>query len=493
MMQYEAVTPTVKEVFNFSEKSLDLIAAKSKIDIAEGTARSSKSTTVMFKLGMHINNSDYNQFFIAGSTSGVARRNLVDNKNGFLEMFKGHVRDGTNPKYSNHLIFTDDKGREKIIYIFGFRDKARWQIVLGSTMGGGVIDEINTADPMFVKEVYRSLISVDNFWLGATLNPDNPDKEIYTELINRTRPLKKWAHDIPSEIIHELKKIPANEVIANALYWHFGFHDNPTMTADKVDFFKQLYPVGSFYYNSKILGLRGVTEGVIFGKYLTEALLSQMIEAVWDGRKQPFDEIEYAVKTSEHIRYSIGVDLGNNELKRGTIVTLTGVKRGYKGIDAIEAYQARATEANALVLEICREIIRMYSMLADRTKFEGVWIDGYGSVHLLIPTIRKQLNNMGYPQISVDLAIKFGDEGGRNARMMLLLLLITQGKVKFNNKSVGVRELFKSLKKIVYNEKDGLPLDNNQLEMDYYDSFCYSFTPFTVRLNNEVTQGALNL
>lgn len=74
--------------FKFSEKSLDLIACPSRIDIAEGTARSSKSTSVMFKLGLKVNMSNYNQFFIAGSTSGVARRNLIDNRNGFKDMFR---------------------------------------------------------------------------------------------------------------------------------------------------------------------------------------------------------------------------------------------------------------------------------------------------------------------------------------------------------------------------------------------------------------------
>ena len=95
---------------------------------------------------------------------------------------------------------------QKIIYIFGFKDKARWKTVLGSTVGGGVIDEINIADMDFINEIYRALASVDNFWIGATLNPDNPDKEIYKRLINKSRPLKKYLNDIPPSILKELAK-----------------------------------------------------------------------------------------------------------------------------------------------------------------------------------------------------------------------------------------------------------------------------------------------
>lgn len=470
--------------FRFSEKSLDLISYPSKIDIAEGPARSSKSASIAFKLGIKIENSNYNQFFVSGTTSGVARRNVVDNKNGFLDMFRGNVRDGTNPKYGNHLIFTDSKGKEKIIYIFGFKDKARWQTVLGSTLGGGIIDEINTADPNFIKEVYRSLISVNDFWLGGTLNPDNPDKEVYTELINRCRPLKKWVHDIPPEIIADLKTSPSDRIIMGATYWHFNFKDNPIMTDDKVAFFKQLYPIGSFYYNSRILGIRGVAEGVIFGKYLDDSFFAKNIEVVYDGIKQKMNEIDYRMKVNDYIRYSIGVDLGNNEIKRGTVLTFTGITRGFKGVQPIDVYQAESTETNDLVAEICNKIISWHKKIRDPGRFSGVWIDGYGAINLLIPTIRKKLMSMGYPQIKVDLCVKFGDDGGRESRMMLLLLLINQHKVLFDT-TQGCKELYKNLRKIVYGE-DGLPLDENQIEMDYYDSFCYSFTPFTTRLNEEI-------
>lgn len=469
--------------FQFSKKSLDFIGYPSLIDICEGTARSSKSTSMMFKLGLRVNASNYNQFFIAGNTAGAARRNLINNQNGFLDMFKGNVREGTNPKYGNHLIFTDTNLREKIIYIFGFKDKSRWEAVLGSTMGGGVIDEINTADTDFISQIFRSVSSVDNYWLGATLNPDNPDKDIYSDFINKTRPLKRWMHDIPDGIIQELKT--QKDILPKAVYWHFNFNDNPTMTEAKVENYKRFYPPGSFYYNSLILGLRGVAEGAIFGKYLTNDFFSKQIEVVFNANKQMMDEVEYKLKTNQYARYSVGVDLGNNEIKKGTVLTFTGITRGFKGADPIDVFQAKATEANKLIIEISNKIIEWYKLLADPNKFDGVFIDGYGSIQVLIPSIRKHIHNEGYRKIKVDLCVKFGEDGGRKARMMLLLLLINQQKIMFNSESKGCKELHKNLRKIVYDE-DGMPLDTNQIEMDYYDSFCYSVTPYTTKLNEEI-------
>lgn len=470
-----------------SPKSLDFIAYPSTIDILEGTARSSKSTSALIKLGLRINSSNYNQFFISGATSTVVRRNLVDNQNGFLDLFKGFVKEGTETrKYGNHLIFIDSKKRKKIIYIFGFRDKARWINVLGSTLGGGLIDEINAAHQDFINEIHRAFSSMDDYWLGATLNPDNPDKEVYQSFINRTRPLKKWVYDIPFEIIKELKRIPADKTMKNAIYWHFNFNDNPIMTYDKIEAFKEKYPVDSFYYMSKIKGIRGVVEGVIFGKYLNDSFIAKVIDVNYMAQNQKMNEIEFNIKTNKYIRYSIGMDLGNNDIKKGTILTFSGVERGFKGVHPIDVYEAESSEANALVVEVCDKIISWHKMIRDDMLFDAVYIDGYGAVELLIPTIRKRLHALGYKHIKVELAIKFGDDGGRKVRMMLLLLLISQGKIKWNN-TKGCKKSIEAVKRLVYAD-DGLPLDENQIEMDYYDSLCYSITPYTTKLNNEILE-----
>ena len=142
------------------------------------------------------------------------------------------------------LYLPTQKGLKKYIYVFGYSDRSRWKDVLGGTSGGGVIDEINTANQDFINEVFRSFASVDNWWLGSTLNPDNPDLDIYNNLINKSRPLKKWSKDIPPSIIEELKK---TKPMSGAIYWHFNFSDNYLMTEEKIDAFKEMYPPDSFF------------------------------------------------------------------------------------------------------------------------------------------------------------------------------------------------------------------------------------------------------
>ena len=86
--------------------------------------------------------------------------------------------------------------------MLGYDNKDKWQNVLGSQFGV-YIDEINTADIDFVRE-----ISTRNDYLMATLNPDDPSLPIYKEFVNRSRPYKKYAKDIPSEIMAELNEEP---------------------------------------------------------------------------------------------------------------------------------------------------------------------------------------------------------------------------------------------------------------------------------------------
>ena len=187
---------------------------------------------------------------------------------------------------------------------------------------------------------------------------------------------------------------------------------------------KCIHPTASFY-RSKIMGERGVAEGVIFGKYLNDSFFSKAIEVVHEGRKQVMNEIDYNLQTNRYLRYSFGLDLGNNEIKNGTILTWSGITRGYKERHVIDVYECTATETNALVNEICYKLKEWTDKIMDLGLVDGLWIDGYGAIAIMIPTIRKRLKDLRI-NIKSDLAIKFGDDGGRMSRMLLYLMLINQ-------------------------------------------------------------------
>ena len=88
------------------------------------------------------------------------------------------------------------------------------EMVLGAQFGCVYIDEINTADIEFVREM-----STRNDYLMATLNPDDPSLPVYKEFVNRSRPYQKYACDVPAEIMKELTEEP----VPNWRYWFFTF------------------------------------------------------------------------------------------------------------------------------------------------------------------------------------------------------------------------------------------------------------------------------
>lgn len=189
---------------------------------------------------------------IASKTTGTAEKNIIQQDNGILDLHRTAQYFGNGDKDNKlpHIKFEN-----KIIYVLGYDNKDKWQNVLGSQFGCVYIDEVNTADIEFVRE-----ISTRNDYLMATLNPDDPALPVYTEFVNRSRPYKKYVGDVPEEIMKELTEEP----VSGWRYWFFSFKDNLSLTDADIERKKAAAPKGTKLYKNKILGLRGRAAGLIF-------------------------------------------------------------------------------------------------------------------------------------------------------------------------------------------------------------------------------------
>ena len=188
---------------------------------------------------------------IAGRTTGVVEKNILQQDNGILDLHRNATYYGNGDK---DYKFPHIKFEDKIILVMGYDTKDKWENALGGQYGCVLIDEINTADIEFVRE-----ISTRNEYMIATLNPDSPDIPVYKEFINRSRPLPKYAHDVPESIMQELKE----PEYARWRYWFFTFNDNAGLTPEQIEKKKASAPVGTKMYKNKILGLRGRATGLI--------------------------------------------------------------------------------------------------------------------------------------------------------------------------------------------------------------------------------------
>lgn len=241
-------------MFKLSQKYIDFIKDMDvDADFLEGTTASGKTTIgAGVKFMIKVSASSKKLHIIAGRTTGVVEKNIIQQDNGILDLHRNATYYGNGDK---DYKFPHIKFEDKIILVMGYDTKDKWENALGGQYGCVLIDEINTADIEFVRE-----ISTRNEYMIATLNPDSPDIPVYKEFINRARPLPQYAKDVPPSIMQELKE-PEH---SSWRYWFFTFLDNAGLTPEQIEKKKQSAPVGTKMYKNKILGLRGRATGLVF-------------------------------------------------------------------------------------------------------------------------------------------------------------------------------------------------------------------------------------
>ncbi|MBN1050281.1 terminase [Clostridium botulinum] len=247
----------MSELYPLSDKYLDFLEHDAPVEFLEGTTAAGKTTVGIVKFMLKVAQSTKKMHVIASKTTGVCEKNIIQKEYGLLDVFGDLVRYNGNGDKDNkipHIRYQTPNG-EKIIYILGYDNVEKWKMALGSQFGCVMIDEINTASIDFVRE-----ISTRNDYLMGTLNPDDPNLQVYNEFINCSRPLEKYKNDVPGEILEQLN----SEEKKNWTYWFFSFYDNASLSEVDIEKKKLAAPKGTKLYKNKILGLRGRATGLIF-------------------------------------------------------------------------------------------------------------------------------------------------------------------------------------------------------------------------------------
>lgn len=243
-----------------SDKYKAFLRCDAPVEFLEGTTAAGKTTVGLFKFMAKVAESPKKLHIIAADDTGTAEKNIINKDLGILDDFGVLVEyngSGTKDDKIPHLIFHTSQG-DKTIYVLGYGNKKKWKKALGGQYGCLYIDEINTADIDFVRE---AAMRCD--YLMATLNPDDPNLEVYKEYINCSRPLPEWEHETPNEIKDELKEEPK----PGWVHWFFSFKDNWGLSEEKLRMIVSNTPKGTKIWKNKIQGLRGKATGLIFPNF----------------------------------------------------------------------------------------------------------------------------------------------------------------------------------------------------------------------------------
>lgn len=277
------------EAFPLSEKYIDFLKHECSTEFLEGTTFAGKTTVGIPKFMFRVaDNDSLKPSIIAGLDLGTIEKNIINADNGLIAVFGEYGSEGAieyNPKGAKkitlpHIIYHTPKGN-KIIYILGYDNKARWKKALGGQVFGLFIDEFNIADMDFVREAFMRA----DYRL-CTMNPDDPNKECYTQYVNKSRPIDKYRNDAPMELLNMLNE----EKMDDWTWWYFSFEHNKSLTPNKKQSIINSVPVGTKLWKNKIKGLRGKATGLVFNL-------------------EPKDIItEIEAKQHKFVRFSIGCD-----------------------------------------------------------------------------------------------------------------------------------------------------------------------------------------
>lgn len=243
-----------------SDKYKKFLKTRAQVEFLEGTTAAGKTTVGIFKFMLRVAESPKLQHILSGLDTGTIEKNIINKELGILDIFAGLVDynpSGRGAESLPHMVFRVGE-TEKIIYVLGYDNKARWKKALGGQYGCLYIDEINVADMDYVRE---AAMRCD--YMMATMNPDDPGLPIYDEYVNRSRPLAEYDNDAPQELREMLDK-PA---MPDWVWWYFSFDHNAGLTEEKKQKIIGNVPVGTKLYKNKILGLRGRATGLVFSNF----------------------------------------------------------------------------------------------------------------------------------------------------------------------------------------------------------------------------------
>lgn len=261
-----------------SDKYKAFLRCDAPVEFLEGTTAAGKTTVGLFKFMLKVAESPKKLHILAADDTGAAEKNIINKDLGILDDFgvlTEYKGNGSGEYKMPHILYHTSSG-DKIVFVVGYGNKCKWKDALGGQYGCLYIDEINTADIEFVREA-----AMRSDYLMATLNPDDPNLEVYKEYINCSRPLPAWEGETPQEIKDELKEEPK----PGWVHWFFSFVHNLGLPKDKLERIIQNTPKGTKIWKNKIQGLRGKATGLIFPNFdrkkhvVTAAWVSQQIKS----------------------------------------------------------------------------------------------------------------------------------------------------------------------------------------------------------------------
>ena len=336
------------------EKHRDVIKDRSQVIFGEGVTNASKSFIfgIAFIFRVMEQPIERTQFVLAGESVPVLERMFIQNESSFYNIF-GAVCEYTRGGEGGAKIVVNLPTHQKVIYLVGYDNKKRWRSILGLTIHGFNIEEINIADDEFIEEAFIRTFRNGGF-MYCTSNGGDPDTPVYRKYLDKGRPMEKWASQVPKETWEHLNLQEASESFR---YYFFTFDDNPSMTQKERTNLIENTPKDSYVWMTKILGLRGIREGVIYADYMTREKNIIKLDLLSDNK----EDMQFLQPRGIEIM-TIGQDVGGTDNNVFTLNLFTRNYREHIVVDFIEFNNANHDQIWEKFVEWFKPYYEKYSM-----------------------------------------------------------------------------------------------------------------------------------
>ena len=373
-----------------TDRHLDVLALslddRVRLLTLEGPARSSKTAVLIQCFYYAVFTSPMQDHAICARTLDIINRNILNaDVVGLMVTHKDIVM--RKERVGGYFLEMYGKdGKVKRIFLVGYKDKSSWKNILGATLGVALVDESNIADPDLIRELFARQISSINPKTFYSLNGDDPNSTIYQEQINYCKMIGK----VPLSIIGEMKEFQEKHGRKRGYFYsHFTMYDNPVMTPEKIKEAESIYPVGSYYYTTKILGERAAQGVLIFYEYMNNDLIVDAYERDDFGRRK-----------YEFYRFTIGADIG--ETSAYNVFTLVGWIKGYSKAVVLRVMSFKRVGYQSKQ-EKLKEFLRLCISENEVTQetLEGIYVDS-AEANFIYDLKVPILNEFGFKVKSTD-------------------------------------------------------------------------------------------
>jgi PBSX family phage terminase large subunit len=402
------------EIKTFSPKQAEILRFAYNDEetlICDGAVRSGKTIVMTLSFVLWaMTHFNHTNFAICGKTVSNAERNILRP----FQQIEG-MPFTLNYKISNRMLTVQSGDKENYFYLFGGKDESSYALIQGLTLAGVLFDEVALMPQSFVDQAIARTLSFANAKIWFNCNPESPNHWFYKEWI--TNEERKYKH------------------------LHFLMRDNPILTEKEIQRAESLFT--GVFYDRYIRGMWVRAEGIIFPEFANNP-------DRWIIKRE---DVPKTFRTVE-----VGFDIGGN----GSAYAMTCTGQGYDGIQYRLKAEKRQAEDMAMddiekfVVEFCGEVEREYGV--------RVGIINCDHIAVIVNTIN---DNTRY-------RAEFCYKPPLEDRVFLYSKLFSMDKIKFVDGMCD--DLIDEMQNLVFDDKSDrpIPLDNGEMQIDTYDSACYS-------------------